>query len=100
MKSLVWTLLLVICTHVLVLDAMHHEHDAGAANAQTQQDGQDMAHQDVLDQGGEHCCQCHGFMASVDCPPARPLAPAAAGMALRHHLPETPPESPFRPPIA
>ncbi|MGB2246817.1 MAG: hypothetical protein ACPH3N_04065 [Alcanivorax sediminis] len=105
MKSLVWTLLLIICTHVLVLDAVHHEHDAGADYAQSlnlvdNADHQDRQSLDVLDQGAEHCCQCHGFMAGVDCSPARQPAPLSALLAWRPDLPEAPPESPFRPPIA
>ena len=103
MKSLIWTLLLIICTHVLVLDAVHHEHDAGTGYAQSLSDApdhQDRAQVDVLDQGAEHCCQCHGFMAGIDCPPARPPAPHAELLAWRPALPEAPPESPFRPPIA
>ncbi|MCK0153786.1 hypothetical protein MWU49_08735 [Alcanivorax sp. S6407] len=101
MKSLVWTLLLIICTHVLVLDAVHHEHDAGTGYAQSDSaDHQHRAQTDVLDQGAEHCCQCHGFMTGVDCPPARQPAPPSAQFAWRPDLPEAPPESPFRPPIA
>lgn len=103
MKVLVWTLLLIICTHVLVLDAVHHEHDAGAGYAQSLSDDshqQDRAPLDVLDQGAEHCCQCHGFMAGVDCPPAEQPAPVTALLGWRPDLPEAPPESPFRPPIA
>lgn len=103
MKSLVWTLLLVICTHVLVLDAVHHEHDAGADYAQSlsdESDQQERVQLDVLDQGAEHCCQCHGFMAGVDCPPARQPAPVTALLGWRPDLPDAPPESPFRPPIA
>jgi len=57
MKALVWTLLLIICTHVLVLDAMHHEHDADVAMEQLDAAP---AQLDVLDAGGDHCCQCHG----------------------------------------
>jgi hypothetical protein len=87
MKALVWTLLLIICTHVLVLDAMHHEHDADVAMEQ-------------LDAGGDHCCQCHGFMASADCAPARLPAPPARVLALRPPLPDAPADNPFRPPIA
>ena len=101
MKSLVWTLLLIICTHVLVLDAVHHEHDAGAGYAQSEDaHHQDRAQVDVLDQGAEHCCQCHGFMAGLDCPPARQPAPRSNGLVARSPLPDTPPESPYRPPIA
>ena len=48
MKALVYTLLLIISTHVLVLDAMHHEHDGGAA-ASLEQVQQDLASADVLD---------------------------------------------------
>lgn len=98
MKSLVWTLLLVICTHVLVLDAVHHEHDAADGYAQTEQ--AEPAHLDVLDQGSEHCCQCHGFMAGMDCAPARQPAPSSTGLTFLSRLPDTPPESLYRPPIA
>ncbi len=96
MKALVWTLLLVIGTHVLVLDAMHHEHDEGVAYEQVQQ-GE--AQQDVLDRGGEHCCQCHGFMTGIDCAPARQPAPARQLTALPPALPDAPADTPFRPPI-
>ena len=73
MKALVYTLLLIISTHVLVLDAMHHEHDGGAA-ASLEQVQQDLASADVLDKGGDHCCQCHGFMAPADNPFRPPIA--------------------------
>ncbi|MCG8394492.1 MAG: hypothetical protein MI745_15545 [Pseudomonadales bacterium] len=97
MKALVWTLLLIIGTHVLVLDAVHHEHDAGVAFEQVQQDGN---HLDVLDKGGDHCCQCHGFMTGADCAPARLPAPAMPLAALPPFLPDAPADNPFRPPIA
>ena len=80
MKALVWTLLLIICTHVLVLDAMHHEHDADVAVEQLDDAPVQL---DVLDAGGDHCCQCHGFMASMECAPARLPAPPATVLALR-----------------
>ena len=38
MKALVYTLLLIISTHVLVLDAVHHEHDDRVSMEQIQQD--------------------------------------------------------------
>ncbi|KZY36241.1 hypothetical protein A3754_05955 [Alcanivorax sp. HI0083] len=99
MKALVYTLLLVISTHVLVLDAMHHGHDGGAA-ASLEQVQQDLVSADVLDKGGDHCCQCHGFMASTDCEPLRLAPPSAGQMALRPFLPDAPADNPFRPPIA
>lgn len=97
MKALVWTLLLIIGTHVLVLDAMHHEHDAQVAVEQSDAASPSL---DVLDQGGDHCCQCHGFMASTDCHPLRLPAPPAQVLALRPPLPDAPADNPFRPPIA
>jgi len=97
MKALVWTLLLILGTHVLVLDAMHHEHDADVA---VEQGDLAPAQIDVLDSGGDHCCQCHGFMASPDCSPARLPAPPARVLALRPPLPDAPADTPFRPPIA
>ena len=48
----------------------------------------------------DHCCQCHGFMASADCAPARLPAPPARVLALRPPLPDAPADNPFRPPIA
>ncbi|WP_300522103.1 hypothetical protein [Alcanivorax sp.] len=97
MKALVWTLLLIICTHVLVLDAMHHEHDADVAVEQLDDAPVQL---DVLDGSGDHCCQCHGFMASMECAPARLPAPPATVLASRPPLPDAPADNPFRPPIA
>ncbi|WP_417215594.1 hypothetical protein [Alcanivorax sp.] len=97
MKALVYTLLLIISTHVLVLDAVHHEHDDRVSMEQVQQD---LASADVLDKGGDHCCQCHGFMASTDSEPLRLAPPSAGQMALRPFLPDAPADNPFRPPIA
>jgi len=97
MKALVYTLLLIISTHVLVLDAVHHEHDDRVSMEQIQQD---LASADVLDKGGDHCCQCHGFMASTDSEPLRLAPPSAGQMALRPFLPDAPADNPFRPPIA
>ena len=97
MKALVWTLLLIIGTHVLVLDALHHEHDADVAVEQSDDASPQL---DVLDGGSDHCCQCHGFMASTDCAPMRLPAPPARVLALRPPLPDAPADNPFRPPIA
>ena len=96
MKALIWTLLLVICTHVLVLDAVHHEHDGSLTIEQSQ--SLDTAF-DVLDRGGEHCCQCHGFMATPSCSPARTPAPAQQLALSPIALLEPPLGTPFRPPI-
>ncbi|MDX1804340.1 MAG: hypothetical protein R3292_09665 [Alcanivorax sp.] len=98
MKAWVFTLLTVIGLHVLVLDTLHHGHDQRVAVTQSDV-AADPVQADILDQGSEHCCQCHGFVAVTDVPLGRQAAPSRPAAAPRPSLPESPADNPYRPPI-
>lgn len=94
-KPLVYALLLIITAHVLVLDAVHHEHDQGWQSTQAE-----LVQVDVLDQGADHCCQCHGFVASLEAAPPRTPLPDSLSANPRPGIQNAHREMPFRPPIA
>ncbi|EKF74394.1 hypothetical protein A11A3_09345 [Alcanivorax hongdengensis A-11-3] len=98
MKAWVFTLLTIIGLHVLVLDTLHHGHDQGVSVTQSEAAGE-LAQADVLDQGSDHCCQCHGFLAIAATPASQLPAPVAPQVAARPPMPDSPADNPYRPPI-
>lgn len=100
----VWVsaLLLIISTHVLVLDAVHHSHDQpGSPQAsQLAADHASTSTASAADNLDQHCCQCAGATPSSRLQLARSMAPDSGVPLLLPTPPASPVSSLFRPPIA